>query len=140
MIELTAEMRAAVNNALAQGAPMLVAYAASDGQPNLSYRGSVQVTGDDQLALWVRDPKGGILRAIAENPRVALMYRKERLGWQFQGRAHVDDTEAVRATVYDSSNELERQRDPDRKGVAVIVDLDLVAGGPPDARVRMIRD
>ena len=80
------------------------------------------------------------MKAIAENPRIALMYRKARLGWQFQGRAHVDDSEKVRATVYDNSHELERQRDPDRKGVAVIVALDLVAGGPPDARVRMVRD
>ena len=140
MIKLTDEMRDAVNNAMANGAVMLVAYAANDGQPNLSYRGSVQATGDDELAIWVRDPQGGILKAIETNPKLALMYRKERLGWQFQGRAHIDGDEAVRTRVYDNSHELERQRDPDRKGVAVIVELDVVAGGPPDARIRMTLD
>jgi predicted pyridoxine 5'-phosphate oxidase superfamily flavin-nucleotide-binding protein len=140
MIRLTDEMRAGIDSALADRVTMVVAYTAEDGQPNLSYRGSVQATGDAELSMWVRDPNGGILKAIANNPKLALMYRKERTGWQFQGRARIDSDEAVRTRVYDNSHELERQRDPDRKGVAVIIDLDLVAGGSPDARVRMTRD
>lgn len=140
MIQLTDEMRTGIDNALNDRVTMIVAYTDADGQANLSYRGSVQATGDAELSMWVRDPNGGILKAIANNPKLALMYRKERTGWQFQGRGRIDGDEAVRTRVYDNSHELERQRDPGRKGVAVIIDLDLVAGGSPDARVRMTRD
>ncbi len=98
------------------------------------------MTGDDQLPMWFRNPEGGILKAIATNPKLALMYRKDRLGWQFQGHARVETDEDARTRIYDNSHELERSRDPDRKGVAVIIDLDPVVGGPPDARVHMTRD
>ena len=128
MIELTDEMRTALNGALADRLPVIVAYVDGDGQPSISFRGTVQPFSDDQLAIWIRNPEGGLLRGVAANPKIALLYRNpaERLGWQFHGRARRDDDGQVRDTVYDNSPEFERNQDPDRKGVAVIVDLDRV--------------
>src|SRR5262245_13441904 len=51
---LTEELKTLVNNALGDGAPLLLAAVSPDGRPVLSYRGSVQTFGDDQLGLWVR--------------------------------------------------------------------------------------
>ena len=126
MIVLTGEMRLAVDNALDDGCPVISSSVDGEGQPSLSYFGSAQVHGDDQLALWVRNPAGGFLRRIAANPHVALLYRNpdQRQMWQFHGRARVVDDQHQRDTIYERSNKLERDRDPDRIGVAVVVDLD----------------
>ncbi len=128
MIELTDEMREAIGSALTDRTPLIVAYVDADGQPSVSLRGSTQAYGSDQLAIWVRNPNGGMLPAILANPKLALMYRNPatRLAWQFHGRARRDDSEQVRRTVYDNSPEGERNADPDQKGVAIIIDVDRV--------------
>ena len=125
MIKLTDEMKAAVNNAIVDGYPIMVANVDPDGQPNLSFRGSTQAYTDDQLAIWVRNPEGGILKNILVNPKLALMYRnrEQRQTWLFHGEAHRDDNAQVREHVYDNSPEVERNADPERKGVAIIIDL-----------------
>ena len=128
MIELTEEMKGAVNAAFADGLPIISSSVGADGQPSLQFFGSAQVYGDDQLAVWVRNPEGGFLRRIAANPRVAMLYRNpaERQAWQFHGRAGVVDDPAVRDTIYDRADERERNLDPDRGGVAAVIDLDRV--------------
>ncbi len=72
-LQLTAEVREAVNGALAGQRPMLFAYVDANDQPVLSFRGSTQVFSDTQLALWVRNAGGGLLAAIERNPKVALI-------------------------------------------------------------------
>ena len=128
MIELTDEMKQAINSALSDGVPVVVSYVGGDGQPNISLRGSTQVFSDDQLAIWVRNPSGGLLSGIAASPPMALLYRNPaaRLSWQFHGRARRDDDEQVRGTVYGNSPEAERNLDPEQNGVAVIIDIDRV--------------
>lgn len=128
MIVLTEEMRRAVNAALADDHPVISASVGGDGQPSLAFFGSTQVHGDDQLALWVRNPEGGFLRRIAANPRVALLYSNLDEGrvWQFHGRARVAGDEATRAAVFERADAREQGRDPERAGVAVVVDLDRV--------------
>jgi hypothetical protein len=58
------------------------------------------------------------------------MYRNPvaRLAWQFQRRARlVEDADEARG-VYDESPEVERGRDPERLGRAIVIDLDRVRG------------
>jgi hypothetical protein len=140
-IELTASMVQAVNSALESGKPIIVAYVDADGQPRLSFRGSTQVHGPDQLAIWVRDPAGGLLSAVEHNPRLTLLYRdpETRTMLLFYGRGRVEAGEDVRQSVYDRSPEAERQRDPERKGKPLVIDLDRVEGITPDGRVQMSR-
>jgi hypothetical protein len=128
LIELTDEMRQAIGSALDDRAPVIVAYTDAEGQPHISFRGTTQVYGNEQLAFWARQPQGGVVDAIAQNPKIALLYRNPatRLGWQFFGRAHIDDDAEVRRKVYESSPEREQQSDPERKGRAIIVDVDRV--------------
>lgn len=147
-VKLTEDLKKLVDNALATRHPMVVAYVDASGQPVLSFRGSTQSFSDDQLAIWVRNSDGSFLNSIARNPKVALMYRDEdtKATYQLQGRARVSTDEAVRRRVYDKMAEGERNHDPARTGVALIIDLDRVegwAGMSPDGpvnKVRMLRE
>lgn len=129
-LRLTPALKHLIDNALATRHPMLIAYADASGQPVLSFRGSLQVFSDDQLALWVRNSQGGMLRALQENPRLAAMYRDEgsKATYQFQGRARIATHEAERQRIYAASAPAEQAHDFARLGVAVIIDLDRVEG------------
>jgi predicted pyridoxine 5'-phosphate oxidase superfamily flavin-nucleotide-binding protein len=130
MIQLTDEMRRRLSTALVDGHPVISASVHPDGRPKLSYYGSTQVFDDDTLAIWVRDPNAGLLDRITTNPHMAFTYynTNEWVYWQFEGRAAVNDDPAVRDRVYEAAPEPERAKDPDRKGAAVLVTLDRVAG------------
>jgi hypothetical protein len=138
---LTNEMRDALASALADGFPVMSASAYGSGQPSLAYFGTAQVFDSERLAVWVRNPQAGFLRRIAENPQVALLYRnpRTRTSWQFHGLARVSVDDAVRRAVFDSSPEVERNLDPERAGVAVLVEVvrilqrgQVIAGEPLD--------
>jgi hypothetical protein len=131
MIELTDEMRGRLASALADGFPVIAASVdEASGYPKLSFFGSAQVYSDDQLAVWHRAPEGGLLDRIVTHPHMSFMYRHgtDRVSWQFYGRAHVDDSDEARRRVWDGMPEIERMLDPERKGRAVIVDVDRVTG------------
>lgn len=136
MIELTDEMRTRLASALTDGHPVVVATVADDGQPKLSYYGSTHVHSTDQLALWVRNPEGGTLRRITTNPRMTLLYRDPvaKIRWVFEGRARRVDDATERDRVYDETPEFERAMDAEKKGVAVIIDVDAVTGRDLDMR------
>lgn len=142
-LKLSDEMKDAVNNAFGTRRPIVVAYVDEKGAPQLSYRGSTQVYSDTQLAIWVRNPAGRILESIAKNPAVSLVYGyfepNERGFMFFRGRARVDGGDAVRKQVYEHAHEFERSQDPERKGVAVLIDLDSVDGFFGGARLQMRR-
>jgi hypothetical protein len=140
-IDLSGPIADAVNAALANGTPILVAYADDAGQPHLSYRGTAQVYSSQQLAVWARDPQGGLPRALSAHPPVTLMYRDTatRTNYIFYGRGQVSTDEAVRTRVFDESPEAERNFDPDRTGAAIVIDVDKVEGSGPAGRILMVR-
>ncbi len=142
-MKLTDEMRAAIDSAFGARRPMVISYVDENGAPQLSYRGSTQSYSDTQLAIWVRNPEGRILPSIANNPAVAMLYgyfEPDDRGFMiFRGTARVDDTDEVRNTVYENAHEFERNQDPDRKGAAVIIDLESVNGFFGGARLQMSR-
>jgi len=132
-LKLSPALKETVNTALARARMMSVAYVSPEGRPELSFRGSVQAYSDTQLAIWVRNPAGGILGAVASgHPHIALLYgelgAESKAFVTFRGRARVDSSEPVRRKVYEDSPEAERNLDRDRKGVALIIDLDSVDG------------
>ena len=75
------------------GFPVVLASVDDDAVPHLSFYGTTQVFDRDHLALWARDPEGGLATRILANPRVALVYRNspERVTWLFDGIARRDD-------------------------------------------------
>jgi general stress protein 26 len=129
-LRLPPDLKERINNALKDRHPILISYVDEDGQPNVTFRGSTQAYGDDQLAIWVRNEGGKMLRSIRKNPKVALMYRDEdsKATYIFQGRARIDASEAARKKIYDTMAQVERDHDFAHLGVALVIDLDLVEG------------
>jgi len=140
-IELNETIANAVNHALEEGKPIVVAYVDEDGQPRLSFRGSTQVYSPNQLAIWVRNPEGGLQRAIAKNPRMSLLYRSSepRMNFNFMGRGHFESSDDVRKKVYETAPQAEQNADKERKGLALIIDLDRVTGVIPGQPINMQR-
>ena len=142
-LKLSAAMKEAVNNGFGTGKPLAIAYVDENGAPQLSYRGSTQAYSDTQLAIWVRNPDGRVLDATRKNPAVALIYGNfdpSARGFMiFRGRARIDASEAVRNRVYEQAHEFERDKDQERKGVALIIDLDSVEGFFGGAQLKMRR-
>lgn len=138
-LSIGAGLRCMINSALEARNPMLLAYTDESGQPVVSLRGSVQVVEDDRLTLWVRNPQSGLIRAIAVNPKVALMYRNEqrRASFQLQGRARIVDDEAEKRRVFDALPKVERDHDFAALGQAIIIELDRIEGyaGVAEGRV-----
>lgn len=135
MIELTDEMRERLASALADGNPVVAASIEPDGYPKISFYGSAQVFSSDQLAVWHRSPDSGLLKRLDASPKIAFMYRaKDRVFWQFYGRARVSDDPEVRDKVFDSMPDIEKMFDQDRKGKAVLIDVDRVVGRDLDMR------
>jgi len=130
MIELTSEMKQCIINALIDGFPMVLCSVDEENKPSLTYYGSTQAYQNDELAIWVRNPNSGTLRRLTNNRNVALLYRNipEHLGWQFHGRAIIVTEPEIALNVYNNSPKLERDRDPEMLGKALIIKLDSVIG------------
>jgi len=128
-LALTAEIKALVDTGMDTGNIMLLAAVDADMKPVLSFRGSTAAYSDTQLSLWVRNTAGGTIEAIKQNPQVALMYRSQAVPLlQFAGRARIATDAAERERVFSIAHEREQKQDPERKGIAVIVELDRVSG------------
>jgi hypothetical protein len=99
------------------------------------------VRSSTELAFWARTRDRGLAAEIADSPRVSLaFYETDGPGARFlaiEGRARVapdlDDE------VYEAIVEPERQQDPERKGVAVIVEVDSVVGAGGDGFFQQVR-
>jgi hypothetical protein len=132
-LKLSPALKHTIDTALARGRMISVAYVSPDGLPQLSFRGSVQALTDTQLAIWIRDPSGGIIKAVTSgHPHVTLLYGDlgpdSKAFVTFRGRARVESSESLRRKVYDACPEAERDRDKGRKGAALVIDLDRVDG------------
>lgn len=141
-LRLTPEIKTAVNGALDNQTPMLIAYVDGADQVHLSFRGTIQAYSDDQLALWARDPEGGLPRNIAAHPKVTLFYHDaaRRTSYSLYGRARVATDPAARGVIFENSHPREQQADYRRRGVAIVVDLDRIEGREPGGRLLLQRD
>jgi hypothetical protein len=128
-LKLTPEISALITSALDSDNVLLLAAVDRDRKPILSFRGSTAVFSETQLSFWVRNAAGGTLDAISQNPNVAFMYRSPSIPLlQFSGRARITDDPTERDRVFGLAHQKERASDAERKGRAVIVDLDEVKG------------
>jgi hypothetical protein len=129
-LDLTGDIASAIDGAAERGHTLVLGYVGDDGDAALSFRGSTQVHGPQQLAMWVRKPDETFARSIAHRPNVSLLYyAADGPGPKYlslKGRAHVDPS--ANDVVYANMIEGERAQDPERHGVAVIVDVDSVQG------------
>lgn len=140
MIVLTDSIKRDIDNAFVEAHPIIVCGVTPEGEPTVSYRGTAQAFGDGAIAFWVRrTDDSSLLASIEAHPVVVLIYSNmpARRHYQFRGRARRADDEATRAQVYEGSHQFERAQDPDRKGVAVVVNLTSVRGRGEDGPVNL---
>jgi general stress protein 26 len=133
--------RGLINGALRNNTPMTVAYVDEDGKPSLSLRGSVQVYSPTQLSIWVRNKEGGMVKALAKNPNVALLYRDSgtRSTMSIQGVGHIETDKEICDRVWNSIQDVEQKHETRDPGCALIIDVTKMAGGTPKGGVRVER-
>ena len=134
MITLDADIKHRLVNALNDGVAVVVGYVDKNGDPHISPYGSVHAHSDDQLALWRRNPEGELIAGIARNAKVGVFYAQlsTRTFFRMQGRARVATAAADREQIFTSMHPFEQRGDPERKGIAVMIDLDKVGGRMAD--------
>jgi hypothetical protein len=130
-LHLTGDIAAAIDGAALRGATLAIAYVREDLKPSVSFRGSIQVHNDTELAFWSRQRDSGLAQAIADRPAVSLVYYGGSDGpgpmfLSIEGRARV--APEVDDEVWANMIEGERRQDPERKGVAILVEVDRVVG------------
>jgi hypothetical protein len=139
--EVPTFLKGQIDSALFNNTPIVVCYVDAEGQPQQSLRGSTLVYGPTQLGIWVRNADGGIIKAMAHNNRLSLLYRdsNSRSTIVVQGRGHVATDEETRHRLYDMTPEVEQMHDPGRKGAALIIDIERLQGGGPKGNFRMVK-
>jgi hypothetical protein len=133
MIKMTPLMKQLLDTALADGTPCLIGTASNEGRPQISPKGSVAVFADDMLCYWERSHRTSPKR-IAQNPFVTVYYRnparKEnpyRAGCiRFHGKARLVTGGPEWEKAWNLTNHEEQSKDPEKKGAAVLIDLDLI--------------
>jgi len=127
--------------------PIIVAYVDEQGRPGMSYRGSVVVVSPTQLGMWARNAEGGTSGALGKNANMTLVYREPTPDHNrsaavvtFRGKGRVAAAgDPLREAVYDTMPQRERDADAEKKGVAIIVDLDSVMGFIAGYRLQMTK-
>jgi hypothetical protein len=134
--EIPLAVKGLINNALANQTPVVVTYVDEQGRPHSSLRGSTCVFSPTQLAIWIRHADGGLPQAIVNNRNVSLLYNDRRAGATVivMGRAHIAEDEETRRKVFELGPEVEQTHDPHRHGVAVVIDVTRLQGGPGAGR------
>ena len=130
-LDLTGDIASAIDGAVLDGKTAVVGYVKADGSPSLSFRGSLLVLGPQQLGFWSRTVDSGVPAEVAERPAVSILYYSggARPGPPYlsiKGKAKADPS--ANDAVWDGMVQAERDFDPERKGVAVVVEVDQVDG------------
>ena len=132
-VELPPEMRRNLDTALDRSLPVVIAYTEDDGNLKPTYRGSLHMHTASRLAFWARQPQGGIVDALRARPEVEVVYRDPEADhfYRITGHAEVVTDPAVTEAVFAGCPPKEQAADPDRLGVAVVIDILRVAGQTP---------
>ena len=126
MIGLTDAMKESINTSF-PALPVMVGTASAAGMPDLALKGSAMAFDSDHLAFWERS-NGQTLRNMEGNPQVCLYYRNPatRLSFKIFGVAQLLREGETRQQIMDRTVEFELSRDPERKGVAVLIRVDKI--------------
>ncbi|MGI8926248.1 MAG: pyridoxamine 5'-phosphate oxidase family protein [Tepidiformaceae bacterium] len=130
MIEFTDEMVTALNNSAQDRMFVTVATASTSGMPDISYKGSTMAWDKDHIAFWERS-LGTTYKNLQGNPQCCLLYTNfaARQVWKFFGSAAIHAAGDLRQRVMERTVQGELDRDPERKGAAIIVRIDQIVAG-----------
>ena len=111
----------------------LVATVLPSGFAQVSPRGSTQVFDDRHFSLWERG-RGSTTDNLADGSKVTIYFRKPQLRAEgilpkggiarFYGTARLHKSGAVYEEVWQRLIQPEKDRDPEKKGFAVLIEVD----------------
>ena len=111
----------------------LVGLAMPDGYAQITPRGSTMVYDDQHLALWERG-KGSTNAQLRDGAKVTVFFRKPALREsgmlpkggiaRFYGTAEIHKSGAAYEEVWRRLVQPEKDRDPDKKGFAVLIKVE----------------
>jgi pyridoxamine 5'-phosphate oxidase-like protein len=134
MIKMTELMARLLTTSAADGVPALVGTVSKDGRPQISPKGSVTVFSDDTLCFWERSYRS-VEKNLADSSRVVVYYRNQARSKEipyasaairFHGMARVVKDGPERERAWELTIPGEKQRDPEKKGYAVLIKVDLI--------------
>jgi Pyridoxamine 5'-phosphate oxidase len=111
---------------------VLVASVLPNGFPQVTPRGSVMVYDDNHLATWERG-KGTTHDALKDGSKVLVFFRKGELRTsllpkgaiaRFYGTAKLYKSGPVYDKVWEKLIQPEKDRDPEKKGFAVLIEIE----------------
>ncbi|MCZ6886361.1 MAG: pyridoxamine 5'-phosphate oxidase family protein [Alphaproteobacteria bacterium] len=131
-IDLTGDMQI-IDNAIADGLVCLLGTADTGGAPQISPKGSMMVFDAGRLAYWERSARSALAN-LTDNPKTVVYYRNttksERFPkgavWRFYGEASILTDGGERDQVYARAIPGERDKDPDKKGAAVMIAVERI--------------
>ena len=125
MIRISQELHQRLDSALNDGKTLTAAYVDSHGKPHISFYGSTHVHDPGYLAVWVRIPDSDLVSTIPDRPDIAFIYGDigSRYYAKFEGTARIETQPEARQRIYDEMHPVERQFDPEMKGIAIVIDL-----------------
>ena len=142
MIEIGDELKRSLANSMTDRIAVIAAYVDRNGDPHVGFYGSLHAYSRDQVALWARKPDSELVATIPAHPKVEFVYsdlanaRVYRLG----GTARIVNDPVARDRIFEGIHEIEQGHDPERTGVAIVVDLDHITGRDSGGRFAMRRD
>ena len=110
----------------------------NDGQPDVALKGSLMVWDAEHLAWWERG-RAETEAAVRANPLVAVLVRnlaRDRRALRFFGEARVVTDAELREQIWERVVQVEKDTDPEKNGVAVLVRIDRVRAGKFDIQRR----
>ncbi|OAI44519.1 hypothetical protein AYO38_00025 [bacterium SCGC AG-212-C10] len=127
-IALTDAMRDALAEVFTTRAFAMIATASKDGVPDMTFKGSMMVWDGEHLAYWER-ALGTTLRNMQENPNVCVMLTNftNRTFYKWWGVAECLGEGELRQQVMDRTVAAELDRDPERRGYAIVIRVDKVS-------------
>lgn len=122
-----------IKNAFLAGNVCLVGTVLPNGFAQISPRGSVQVFDDEHLMLWERG-KGSTTENMEDGSKVTIFFRDPKLREsgvlpsggvaRFYGTAKIYKSDPIREQVWEKLIQVEKGRDPEKKGFAVLIKVE----------------
>jgi len=127
MIKLTDDIKERIGKAFKEKKYCVWATSSKDGFPDISFRGSTFVWDDEHIAFWDRS-RGISTKNLEGNPNVCMLYidLTDRVGWRFYGKATLYKEGEMRQKIMDRTIKDELDKDPERKGNGVLVQVDKI--------------
>ena len=127
-------MKRMLGLAFEDGVPPIIGTATKEGRPQVSPKGTLSVFDDETLCYWERGYRTSYA-ALLENPHIVIYYRNQARAKEmpfrngalrFHGVARLATSETDKNTVWNQCPAQEQGRDPERKGAAILIRIDLI--------------